>query len=473
LDLGILIAHDTAEVWRLSEQLSTGAPVTCYVNPEQPNEAVLQRASAWSALWLLFPLVFVGLGGGGLILLRRSRRAEVAALSRPLSGTVGARKKQRRAGVGFGGALFLFGLGLSIPFFFLPVLRVLIARSWSAVPCEIVSSRVASHNGKSTTYSVDVVYRYTIGTHTYTSARYKFMGGSSSGYGGKADIVARLPAGTKTICYIDPADSTNAVLERGFTADMWAGAIPLLFAGIGAAIVIARLKSARPIHADDPATVSSLRKDASRGTASAGTSALRPAMSRRGKLAGLIFVTLFWNGIVSAFLFQVAQEWRGGRSPWFLTIFLTPFVAIGAGFAIAAVRQALALFNLQAELTLTPNEIPVGGTAQLAWTVTGKLENLRCLTIVLEGREEATYRRGTDTKTDRAVFASVPIVTLENHANMQQGGTTLTIPRDAMHSFAASNNKIVWVLRVRGEIPRWPDLDDEFPVHIAPRLASS
>jgi hypothetical protein len=32
-----------------------------------------------------------------------------------------------------------------------------------------------------------------------------------------------------------------------------------------------------------------------------------------------------------------------------------------------------------------------------------------------------------------------------------------------MHSFAAKNNKIVWTLHVRGEIPRWPDVDDEFP----------
>jgi hypothetical protein len=42
-----------------------------------------------------------------------------------------------------------------------------------------------------------------------------------------------------------------------------------------------------------------------------------------------------------------------------------------------------------------------------------------------------------------------------------------------MHSFAARNNKITWTLRVRGEIPKWPDIDDEYPVHVAPKLATS
>ena len=37
-----------------------------------------------------------------------------------------------------------------------------------------------------------------------------------------------------------------------------------------------------------------------------------------------------------------------------------------------------------------------------------------------------------------------------------------------MHTFAAPHNKVVWCLKVRGEIPRWPDVDEEFPLEVLP-----
>jgi hypothetical protein len=42
-----------------------------------------------------------------------------------------------------------------------------------------------------------------------------------------------------------------------------------------------------------------------------------------------------------------------------------------------------------------------------------------------------------------------------------------------MHSFAASSNRIVWALQVKGEIRRWPDVDEPFEVAVQPRLASA
>ena len=38
-----------------------------------------------------------------------------------------------------------------------------------------------------------------------------------------------------------------------------------------------------------------------------------------------------------------------------------------------------------------------------------------------------------------------------------------------MHSFDATHNKVVWVIRVRGEVHNWPNSDDVFPLTVAPR----
>ncbi len=37
-----------------------------------------------------------------------------------------------------------------------------------------------------------------------------------------------------------------------------------------------------------------------------------------------------------------------------------------------------------------------------------------------------------------------------------------------MHSFAAPSNKIVWEIKVEGEIARWPDVNQNFPISIHP-----
>lgn len=43
-------------------------------------------------------------------------------------------------------------------------------------------------------------------------------------------------------------------------------------------------------------------------------------------VAGLTFVLLFWNGIVSVFVWQLVKDFQ-----WFLALFLVPFVAVGLG----------------------------------------------------------------------------------------------------------------------------------------------
>jgi hypothetical protein len=37
-----------------------------------------------------------------------------------------------------------------------------------------------------------------------------------------------------------------------------------------------------------------------------------------------------------------------------------------------------------------------------------------------------------------------------------------------MHSFAADSNKIIWEIKVEGEIANWPDIRQNFPIEIRP-----
>ena len=37
-----------------------------------------------------------------------------------------------------------------------------------------------------------------------------------------------------------------------------------------------------------------------------------------------------------------------------------------------------------------------------------------------------------------------------------------------MHSFEADSNKIIWEIKVEGEIARWPDVSQNFPITVDP-----
>ena len=53
---------------------------------------------------------------------------------------------------------------------------------------------------------------------------------------------------------------------------------------------------------------------------------LKPKTSRIGMLIGITCMAVFWNGIVSVFVWQVIESWRSGHADWFLTLFMIPFV---------------------------------------------------------------------------------------------------------------------------------------------------
>ena len=74
------------------------------------------------------------------------------------------------------------------------------------------------------------------------------------------------------------------------------------------------------------------------------------AKSRIVKLIGITIFALFWNGIVSLFLFSDT-----GVSG---SLFMSPFVLIGLGAIAWTVYCFLALFNPRPVLTINPGHIP-------------------------------------------------------------------------------------------------------------------
>jgi hypothetical protein len=470
---------DYRKAARLTEQYPGESKTSCYVNPSTPAEAVLVRDDFYLLFFALIPLVFIAIGAGSIYFTWRHKPA-ADANAQAISERASPAKGQRFTVVFcslfllVGGAMF-YGMCLR------PVLKIMAAHNWTAVPCVVISSEVETHSDSDgSTYSVNILYSYEVNGREFRSNRYHFMGGSSSGYDGKRAVVNQHPPGTRTVCYVNPADPTEAVLERGFTPDLWFGLIPLAFIAFGAIGLTYSLRNSRKSEAATGVARSIASSGSSRSAMAVSSAArssesvvLNPKTAPWVKLVGVTLAAAFWNGIVSLFAGHVLAGWRSGNGEWFPTLFLTPFVLIGLGLILGIGYYFLALFNPRARLRIAPGAVPLGSDLRVEWELTGRTGVLQKLELRLQGREEAKYRRGTSTCMDKNLFADIELAVLTTPSEIRSGTRIVTIPGNLMHSFASKNNSIIWSLRLHGDIPRWPDISEEFPLTVLPAVRTA
>jgi hypothetical protein len=411
-----------------------------------------------------------------------------AAALRPIS-SAPSRQPGRRFSLAFCSVLFVAGAVMGYFLALRPMLGVLAARHWSPTPCAILSSEVRQHPGSDgTTYSVNILYAYEAGGREFRSDRARFLGGSSSGRRAKEEFVRRYPAGAQATCYVNPRDPAEAVLERGFTGDMWIGLVPLLFMLAGAVGIISVLRRGRNAHGHgagfgpvvEPMSVRSSASMAPAPRASGpvfgGASESRVLKSSQSRLGAVLAIggfAVIWNSAIW-FGFLLQSGWfnrgRGDVFDWVTMLFMIPFVLVGLGMIVWWVYVLLGFFNPKAVVTITPGAPALGEQLTLAWQVTGRTHVLRGLKIFLEAREEATYRRGTRTHTDKKTFLKLDLHAASSATEIAAGQASVTLPADTLPTWQADNNRIVWAIHVTGDIPRWPDLKEEFVIEVrAPR----
>ncbi|MBN2269096.1 MAG: DUF3592 domain-containing protein [Sedimentisphaerales bacterium] len=459
---------------KIAKRYPPGKQALCYVNPADPATAVLKRGSLLFGFVLLFPLIFVLIGAFGIYASLFSR--DKKTMTKPIAAKSPRRKATRSVGVGIFAILGLVGAGMLYTLTIRPIARTIDARNWIETPCKIISAQVRSHEGDdSTTYSIDIFYEYNFDGQTYKSSRYGFIGGSSSGYSGKAEVVNAYKKAKNPVCYVNPKDPSEAVLKRGLSLGLLICLIPLPFLAIGIGGIIHSIhkkkerspRSAGPRWFNElvPASPTGLPVEAAALT---GPAVLKPEYAPVAKLLGTIVFAVFWNGIVSIFVYKAINSFRQGRPDWGLALIMIPFVLIGLGAIGSAFYQFLATFNPRVTLNLSSATIPLGSAAELSWSFTGRTSVINTLRISLQAREEARYRRGTKTYTDKNKFYETELYSTTHASEIAHGSVGIIVPADTMHSFEATNNRIIWELQVTGQIDKWPDVKETFKITITP-----
>lgn len=131
------------------------------------------------------------------------------------------------------------------------------------------------------------------------------------------------------------------------------------------------------------------------------------------------------------------------------------------------------LGDAQVDIPNLPLRLGESGLVHFTQRRTHRAE-VRAVTAELECREWVRYRQGTDTRTDThqlwsAVLPAQPNDPIGDSAELA-GAWTLTIPHDLPPSFDGRDNEIQWILTIRVDVARRPDVVLKFTLPVAPEV---
>lgn len=377
------------------------------------------------------------------------------------------------------GVMLLAGSWIYFGVFHEPVREYIAAFSWRETPCTIVRSEVTqrpeAEGLANIVYSAAIEYEYKGRERTFRGKRIWFMDTGPDSEADARALVGRYPQGSRHTCFVEPNRPSNAILDRSLRPRLLVALIPLLLGIVSALALLSRLiHTIRPPHSSTPAPM--LPKPTRDKVTTPGTPVTRRGRSGIGITFFFLLMAGFWNFVVSFLVREVIDNWKDGFPGChglFITLFAVPFVAVGVALVGMTLYSFLKIFNPRPTVAFSSGAARLGESIEIAWRFTGRYDRISRLRILLEGKEEATYVRGTTTTTDRETFLTLTLIDVNRTSDIRFGKATLQVPLDTSPTFSSANNKIRWVVRVIGQIRRWPDVNDEFDLHVLPMPAAS
>lgn len=185
-----------------------------------------------------------------------------------------------------------------------------------------------------------------------------------------------------------------------------------------------------------------------------------------GGLALLLGVAAFWNGITWTAI--VVTE--GGSV--FITIFLGVFALVGLFLGFNALHELLVVLRFHPTVVeLSEHPVVLGRPVTMVLSQDGPVK-LNRLTVDLVCEEVARYRVGTNTRTvtetqhQERIFEDFGLVVPRGKPFVKE--LPLSLPERAMHSLDLENNDVRWLLKIEGDVPKYPDFSYEVLLCVAP-----
>jgi hypothetical protein len=180
-----------------------------------------------------------------------------------------------------------------------------------------------------------------------------------------------------------------------------------------------------------------------------------------------------WNAIVMIFLVMAISSFARGEPDWMMALLVVPFLAGGIALVVYLVKQLLLTTGMgPTRLEISDHPLAPGHDYDLFLSQGGRLV-MNSLEVWLACDEKATYRQGTDTRTEtRRVYEGRCFVrgNFEIQGLPFESRCQVSVPADAMHSFQANHNEVNWKLIVKGDVVGWPPYERVFQIVVNPNV---
>jgi len=319
---------------------------------------------------------------------------------------------------------------------------------------------------------------------------------SASSYSRDADAEAlldRFEVGQTYPCWYDPLNPEVAVLVRGYSLWFWM----LLLAPVGFMLIgggrlaytlwhwgkspehqaargqLGRIDLFEELGAREK-DFPTIPHDADL-TNSPGTHfqfRLPSSRSQGWRLLGAAAACLIWNGLVAVFVVLAVRKHVQGEFDWRLDLLVLPFLLVGGFLIYYFVREILIATGVGPTIMEISDHPLVPGQAYQVYVSQQGHLSMKSLEVLLRCEEQATFRQGTDTRTDRREVFSQRLFRTGDFQILPgehfETRCELRVPEGAMHSFEADHNQVQWRLAVRGEAEGWPPFERSYPVVVYP-----
>lgn len=374
----------------------------------------------------------------------------------------------------FAGAAMLYWMVIK------PIASSQASEHWEHTSCEINYSQLDTHHGSdSTTYSPDIVYEYWADGVTRTSSKIDFSAsGSTSDYGAEQAVVNSFPVGATVPCYFNPDNPNEAVLTTDWGRGAWKWisipfSLTFLLAGLGVIWlgISARKETLHQGSASEAklGALAGLPTDPDKPMSSSGFVVLEPGEQRAKTVRTAIFFALFWNAIVSIFVFSIFSDYSNQADDFDIFafgtgLFMVPFILVGFWLIWNIFKQIRNLKAPKVSLRMKSTDWTSGKSVRIEWKAPDE-PKLSELQVLLSCEESATYRRGTDTRTDTRVVTELPMC--KESVLFHRGQFDFDIPPGLMPSFASDNNEVKWHIQVKA-VGTGPSADDQYDITMSP-----
>ncbi|MGB6043329.1 MAG: DUF3592 domain-containing protein [Pirellulales bacterium] len=307
------------------------------------------------------------------------------------------------------------------------------------------------------------------------------------------DVAARFAKGESYPCWYDPKNPENAVLVRDSTLTFWLlMLLPIGFLAIGLGgmaynvwhwsaskerrSAIAKLAADIDPLSDLHSQFPSVPRDADVTESPGTTLAYRlPIATLPGwRMFALFGTCLFWNILAALLMFLAARRHLDGDPDWIMTAMSAAFIIPGLWLVYTLAGQLLQSSGLgMTRVEISAHPLEPGGHYEMYVSQGGRLA-VKNFEVLLVCEEQATFRQGTDTVTDKRAVSVHPVMSKSDFRieppDIFETRCSFDVPATAMHSFRSENNGINWKVVIRGDVERWESYERDFPLVVIPRL---